>query len=94
MEEVIYNKECEEERKYVEQMEEAMKEMEKADQSAEIDARAQLMIDPDTGFGDRFEAVMLDLLNGNHISQTELDDPGLYREIVDDEGKDDPADDF
>ncbi len=73
-------------------MEEAMKEIEKADQSAEIDARAQLMINPDTGFGDRFEAVMLDLLNGTHITQTEPEDPGLYREPTDHE--DDPADEF
>ena len=75
-------------------MEEAMKEMEKADQSAEIDARAQLMIDPDTGFGDRFEAVMLDLLNGTHITQTEPEDPGLYRETTDHEEKEDPEADF
>ena len=73
-------------------MEEAMKEVEKADQSGEIDARAQLMISPDTDFGDRFEAVMLDLLNGSHITQTEPEDPGLYREPTDHE--DDPADDF
>ena len=73
-------------------MEEAMKEMEQIDQATDIDARAQMMINPDTGFGDRFEAVMLDLLNGNHITQTEPDDPGLYRKPTDHE--DDPTDDF
>ena len=42
----------------------------------------------------RFEAVMLDLLNGNHITQTEPDDPGLYREPTDHDEKDDPEADF
>ena len=68
--------------------------MEKADESELIDARAQMMVNPDTDFGDRFEAVMLDLLNGTHITQTEPDDPGLYREPVDNEEKDDPEADF
>ena len=61
-------------------------------ESFELQCRSSADIDPDTGFGDRFEAVMLDLLNGTHITQTEPDDPGLYREPTDNE--DDPTQDF
>jgi hypothetical protein len=64
-------------------IEQAMEEQIKEDQSQEIDARAALTIDPDTGFGDRFEAVITDLLQGRHVGQMETDDPGLYREPVD-----------
>ena len=63
-------------------IEEALKQ-EMQDQSAEIDDRADLVLNPDTEFGDRFEAVMTDLLKGQHITQTEPKDPGKYRKPAD-----------
>ena len=65
------------------------------DQSAEIDARAELLMNPDTGFADRFTAVMTDLLAGQHISQTEPNDPGLFRKPADNETDDEnPTNEF
>ena len=66
-------------------IEEAMKEQEKIDQAAEIDARDALLLDPSTDFDTRFEAVMTDMLQGRHVTLIEPDDPGLYREPVDNE---------
>ena len=63
-------------------IEEALKQ-ELVDQSDEIDGRADLTLDPNTEFGERFEAVMTDLLKGNHVTQTEPDQPGLYRKPTD-----------
>ena len=63
-------------------IEQALKQ-EMLDQSADIDGRADLVLNPNTEFGDRFEAVMTDLLTGNHITQTEPDQPGLYRKPTD-----------
>jgi hypothetical protein len=60
-------------------IEEALREQQRADESEEIDARADLILNPDTGFGERFDAVMTDMLAGRHISQTEPNQPGLYR---------------
>ena len=60
-----------------------MKESERIDASEEIDVRAELLLNPNTGFTERFEAVITDLLNGQHITQTEPDEPGLYRAPVD-----------
>ena len=70
-------------------MEEAMKEREKEDQSPEIDMRTNLILDPDTPFGEKFEAVVTDMLKGKHISTAEPDDPGLYRKPAEDETKED-----
>ena len=69
-----------------------MKEAEVLDQSAEIDARTNLLIDPDTSFGERFEAVITDMLNGKHITQTNPDEPGLFRKPIDNE--DEPTEEF
>ena len=63
-------------------IEEALKQ-EMSDQSAEIDGRADLIPNPHTEFNDRFEAVMTDLLTGNHITQTEPEQPGMYRKPTD-----------
>ena len=63
-------------------IEEAVKQ-ELRDQSNEIDDRAELVLNPETEFGDRFEAVMTDLLKGKHITQTEPDQPGMYRKPTD-----------
>ena len=64
-------------------IEEALKEQAKLDQSAEIDERAALLLNPDTGFGDRFEAVINDMLNNSHVSQLNPEDTGLYRAPTD-----------
>ena len=64
-------------------IEEALKE-EMRDQSNEIDDRADLILNPNTEFGDRFEAVMTDLLQGKHITQTEPEQPGMYRKPTED----------
>ena len=60
-------------------VEEALKEQEKEDYAAEIDARAELLLNPETEYGDKYEAVMTDLLEGRHIVQLKADDPGLNR---------------
>ena len=64
-------------------MEEALKEEARIDESAEIDSRADLILNPNTEFGERFEAVMTDLLKGQHITQTEPKNPGKYRKPTD-----------
>lgn len=64
-------------------MEEALKEEARMDESAEIDSRADLILNPNTEFGERFEAVMTDLLKGQHITQTEPEQPGKYRKPTD-----------
>ena len=64
-------------------IEEALKQ-EMLDQSNEIDDRADLILNPNTEFGDRFEAVMTDLLQGKHITQTEPERPGMYRKPTED----------
>ena len=74
-------------------IEEAMKEQARIDESEEIDARAELMLDPTAGMPERFEAVMTDLLAGRHISQTEPEQPGLFRKPAEEE-KEDPDADF
>ena len=63
-------------------MEEALKQ-EMRDESALIEERANMMLDSNADFGDRFEAVMSDLLEGKHITQTEPKDPGKYRKPTD-----------
>ena len=43
------------------------------------------MMNPDTGVDEKFQAVMTDLLSGSHITQTDKDTDGLYRELTDNE---------
>ena len=66
-------------------IEEALKAESIIDQSAEIDARADLLLNPDTTYAERFEAAIQDMLLGRHISQTEIDTPGLQRKPEQDE---------
>lgn len=76
-------------------IEESLKAQEKLDQAAEIDERARMILDPTTDFGDRYEAVVVDLLEGRHISQTKPTDPGLNRNPIDhDEDTDNPTYDY
>ena len=70
-------------------IEEAIKEEQKKDDTAEIEARSAMLLDPKTKYADRFEAVMTDILAGKHISQTEPNDPGLFRAPIDNEENDD-----
>ena len=60
-------------------MEQAVKEEMRIDETESIEQRAHLLLDPNTQFGERFEAVLTDMLGGKHISQTEPDEPGLFR---------------
>ena len=77
------------------QMELAIKEQEKLDQTAEIELREELLLNPDTHFGERFEAVMVDLLEGRHVGQLSTEDSGLHRGPTDHgEVEDDPTKDF
>ena len=50
-------------------IEEAMKEQQKLNEATELDARANLIFDPDTQFSDRFESVVQDMLIGRNASQ-------------------------
>ena len=75
-------------------IEEAMKMQQQIDKTAEIDARAAMFIDRDADFGGKFEAVITDLLNGNHPALLEPDDPGLYRKPVDNEDDEKPTTDY
>ena len=77
-------------------VEEMMKEQQKlADEAGMIDTRNLLMFG-EGNFADRLEAVTNDILKGNHISQTEPDDPGMYRAPTDngEETADDNEGDF
>ena len=66
-------------------VEEALKEQLKIDESAEAELRTAMLLNPDTGFGEKFEAVMTDFLAGRHISQAEPSDPGLFKTPTDNE---------
>jgi len=66
-------------------LEEALKAEAIIDQSAEIDERASMLLNPDTSYAERFEAAIQDMLLGRHISQTERNTPGLQRKPNDDE---------
>jgi len=73
-------------------LEEALKEQERIDASTELNAREDLMLNPDTGFGERFEAVMTDMLAGRHASQVNIHQEGLHRGPADNDEK--PTDEF
>ena len=73
-------------------MEEALKQQAKDDESLIIDERAELLMNPSTDFGDRFQAVLTDMLSGRHTSQTTPEDSGLYRAPTDHEATEDNDD--
>ena len=76
-------------------IEQALKEQQKyMDPSG--DARADLLLNPNSDFGDRYEATILDLLAGSHITQAEPQQPNLLRkliEAIDDDDLDEPTPD-
>ena len=73
-------------------LEEALKEQEKLDATAELNAREDLMLNPDTGFGERFEAVITDMLAGRHVAQMNSDQEGLHRAPTDND--ENPTEEF
>ena len=50
-------------------VEQALKEQEMLANAQELDDRANLIFAPNSGFADRWEAVVDDMLNGRHTSQ-------------------------
>ena len=73
-------------------LEEALKEQEKIDATEQLNAREDLMLSPETGFGDRFEAVITDMLAGRHPSQFNTDLEGLHRAPTDND--ENPTEEF
>ena len=73
-----------------------MKEQAKIQDKAEADLRAQLLLNPDVGFAERYEAVMTDMLAGRHINQIHPDDPSLFKDLIDNQELDDenPTNEF
>jgi len=67
---------------------------EKEDYAAEIDARAELLLNPDTEYGDKYEAVMTDLLEGRHVVQLKAEDPGLNRGPTDNDSDENLTEDY
>jgi len=66
-------------------VEEAMKQQEKEFEQAELDERANLIFDPDSHFSNKFEAVIQDLLDGRHPSQSSLPNPDSLNKPTDNE---------
>ena len=50
------------------------------------------MLDPNTDFNKRLEAAMTDMFEGRHISQLNITDKGLYRDLSDDDDKNSTSD--
>ncbi len=73
-------------------LEEALKEQDKLDATAELNAREDLMLNPDTRFGERFEAVITDMLAGRHPAQLNTEHEGLHRGPADNE--ENPTEEF
>ena len=76
-------------------MEEALKQQEKELEDEDLAAREALILDPNSLYSDKFEAVMLDLLSGNHPSQASSSDSDLHKGPTD-HGEDDenPTSDY
>ena len=76
-------------------IEEAVKEQEKLAALESMDGREELVLDPNTMFDERFAAVMVDMLNGNHTSQISPNSPGLFQQPEDHEtDEDEPTADY
>ena len=73
-------------------MEEALKQQQKEIDEALVQERAEMLFNPDTAYDERFEAVMVDLLNGKHIGQITPEDSDLLGNPIDNE--DDPTNEF
>ena len=66
-------------------IEQAMKEQEKMLSQEELIERSNILFDPDSGFADKFEATMQDLLAGRHSSQANIPNPDSLKEPTDNE---------
>ena len=76
-------------------MEEALKQQEKEMAADELEAREALILDPTSAYGDKFEAVMLDLLSVMHTSQAKSSDSDLHKGPTDHgEDEDFPTSDY
>lgn len=72
-------------------IEEALKEQQRMT-AEELSQKEALFLDPNTSFGDKFEAVMLDLLEGNNASQLL---PNDFPTLIDHgESEENPTNDF
>ena len=75
-------------------VEQAVKEQERIE-AEELSGREDLILNPDTQFDERFEAVMVDILSGRHASQIHPNMPGLFDQPEEHETDDDnPTSDF
>ena len=70
-------------------VEQALKDQELMDKAEGLAEREDLILNPETGFDDRFEAVMVDLLNGMHPSQVKPNQSGLSNQPEDNQTDDD-----
>ena len=72
-------------------MEEALKAQQQRDERQQIEERGALLMNPNGEFDERYEAVLLDMLEGRHITQLLPDDPGLFMKPPEDHGEDNPT---
>ena len=76
-------------------VEQAVKEQDRLVQAEGVDAREDLILNPNTMFDERFEAVMVDMLAGRHASQIKPNSSGLFDQPEDNKTDDDnPTSDF
>jgi hypothetical protein len=76
-------------------IQQAVKEQEKMALAEGLDQREDLILNPNSMFDERFEAVMVDMLKGRHISQTKPESPGLFEQPEDHQTDDeDPTSEF
>ena len=74
-------------------IEEAMKEAEKIEQAASIQRHNEIAISQDADFLDKFEAVMVDLIAGQHITQAEPNEDQLFKGLIDHDNDEKPTED-
>ena len=73
-------------------MEEALKEQQKSMEAELIDQRNSMIFDPNTEYDARYEAVMIDILEGRHVNQLQSNDAALYQEPIDND--EEPTNEF
>ena len=75
-------------------IEQTVKEQERLE-AEDLSGREDLILNPGTQFDERFEAVMVDILQGRHASQIHPGMPGLFDQPEEHETDDDnPTSDF
>ena len=62
------------------QVEKAMKMQIEIDRQSEFDTRNEMVLNPETDFGEKYEAVLTDILAGRHATQIEPDDKRLFNQ--------------